>query len=158
MRKLFYGLIIFLSYCGVCSAAGTVTQADTVRENSNMGVVVLTCTADASDGTYPTTILSAEKIGEMRGWYLKHVFIDPGATGPTANSDITITMLGADLLQARGTDLIENATTTSSYFGIGHGTAKVAAPVPYISPITVTISNNSVNSAVIVIYLVFERP
>jgi len=124
--------------------------------------LVWTCTADAADGSYPVVSTDdqtlAGKTGksartftkEIVGWTLHRIAVNPGATGPTANSDFTLLDKDSvDLLDGNGTDLIQNATSKASYPQING----LPAQEPITGALTVTITNNSVNSAVIVITL-----
>ena len=132
--------------------AGTVTQATTTLVD-HIKVVTLTCTADASDGSFPATALTGVP-NNGKGGRLLQIVTDPdGDTAPQDNYDITITESGgADLLLGvganRDTANTEVAVVTSS-----------GAPSVYAGTDTLTlnITNNNVNSAGIVIKLYFTE-
>ncbi len=115
--------------------------------------IILLCTADAALATFPATIINAlDNISkyDLRGMFLSEVKTIPGATGPTDDTDFTITdEYGIDLLTTRGTNAIDNAT--KNWIASG-GSSNY--PMPLITGnITLTITNNSVNSAVVTVVL-----
>lgn len=161
MKKLFLILLIVFT-TSTAYAAGTITgvltRAQTAQGRPVVTKLVLTCTGDSSNGGYPATTLSqffvdaSGRTYVMPGLQLYSVKVIPGTTGPTADSDMTITdEYGVDLLGGKGTNLIKNAAKTWALFGpSGY----------YISPIvtgelTLTITGNSVNSATITIVIEF---
>lgn len=140
-------------------AAGTIVGAIN-RIQSQQGrpqivKVFLTCTASADDHTYPETIVNTlENVSDydLRGLSLYSVKAIPGTTGPTDNSDLTITDEdGVDLLGGKGENIIDNAT--SSFIPAGPGA--FAQPAPITGDITINLSGNSVNSAVVTLVLLF---
>jgi len=161
MKKLFLILLIVFT-TSTAYAAGTITgvltRTQTQQGRPQVTKLVLTCTADADAATYPATTLSqffvdaSGRTYVMPGLQLYSVKVIPGTTGPTADSDMTITdEYGVDLLGGKGTDLIKNSAKTWALFGpSGY----------YISPmvtgeLTLTITNNAVKSAVITIIIEF---
>lgn len=127
--------------------AGTVVVTTHAQGRRRVRRIVLTATGDAADGSFPATVLPAfeGRIVEVR--------TNPGTTAPTDNYDIAITdQNGVDRLQG----LAANRDTTNSE------TAPVVYSGTAINPVvelgdvlTLAITNNSVNSAVIVIELVY---
>jgi len=145
--------------------AGTITmniENHRVFGETTTRELIFTCTADSAAATYPATSTGTKTNSthnrtfteHITGWFLQKIIVDPGATAPTVNSDLTITdSHGIDILDGNGTDLIHNTTSKQSYFMI----AGVTSLQPILGDLTVTITNNSVNSAIIVISLVCVR-
>lgn len=132
--------------------AGTITSTLTqfgIR-NSALGtnpgfLLTATCTADAADGSFPATVLArtGAELGSTDGLYLQQVVTNPGSTAPTDNWDMTITDVdGVDMLGGAG----QNRHTTTSQVCFPTITAR-----PTSGALTLNISGNSVNSAVIVV-------
>lgn len=131
--------------------AGTImANAKTIK---NIIEVALICAADAAAATFTATVLnSLPGMPDILGYYLYSVKAWPGATAPTDASDLTITDKdGIDLLGGRGTDLIDATTMTSCCAG----SVANAMPMPVMGPITINITNNAVNAAVINLKLLF---
>ncbi len=136
--------------------AGTITQKMQSWGSSRNGTWVmhftLTCTGDSSDGSFPATVLGYKRA--IRGARLEAMETNPGTTAPTALYDVTLTDDGGyDLLGGAGAN--RSATVTERVIpvlGTGtYGTASVNGDT------TVNITNNSVNSAGIVIDLWFSK-
>jgi len=152
--------------------AGTIAIAsasDVKRIYNNFGgeldsiSVMLTCTADASAATYPdATINSATtNLGfDPDGMYLTRVEIvgNTGGTEPTSDSDLYLyhksggVAKAIDILDGNGVDQIDNDQNRVVYPAIDGQPAAWKVT----NDLTVTISGNSVNSAVTYITLVFE--
>ena len=131
--------------------AGTVTQATTTLVD-HIKVVTLTCTADASDGSYPSTALTGVP-NNGKGGRLLQIATDPGATAPQSNYDIVLTEGGgADLLLGVGA----NRHTSTSEVAIieSNGAHPVYAGT---DTLTLALSNNNVNSALVTIKLYFTE-
>ena len=131
--------------------AGTVTQATTTLVD-HVKVVTLTCTADASDGSYPATALTGVP-NNGKGGRLLQIATDPGATAPQSNYDIVLTEGGgADLLLGVGA----NRHTSNSEVAIieSNGAHPVYAGT---DTLTLALSNNNVNSALVTIKLYFTE-
>ncbi len=163
MKKLFFAVILVFMMTQPVWSAGACVQSPLSSDSEYIMMVKLVCTADAAAATYP--VATFVNLSQIKGWYWKHLKIAPGSTGPTADSDVTFTEVldaatGQDLLQTRGTNLIENAAVTSSYFGVGHDTNTLGTPALITSESTykVTITGNSVNSAVITLRFYAESP
>lgn len=109
--------------------------------------IVATCTADASNGSYPATDLPpfSGKLLALR--------TNPGATAPTDNYDITLVDAdGVDRLQGVGGN---RSTTNSQEVAIVYSGTTIH-PACAWEKLTLTLANNAVNSAVTVITLVYE--
>ncbi len=115
--------------------------------------IILTCTADADAASYPATVINTlENIAkyDIRGMFLSEVKTIPGSTGPTDDTDFTITdEYGVDILGSRGTNAIDNATKNHIVAGV----ASNYQPALITGNLTLTITNNSVKSAVVTIVL-----
>lgn len=122
--------------------AGTVTET---RVNGHlMTTIELTCVADAADGSFPNTTITA-----LREWFLYSIETVPGGTAPTANYDVELQSSRAtDLLGGNGAD--RSATAKELAY-------PATAPAMVDGTLTQVISNNSVNSATITIVYQFVR-
>lgn len=127
--------------------AGTVTQSHVKR--GPIGVVVLTCTADADDASYPSTDLTTKISGKLLA-----LETDPGATAPTANYDIVLNdASGHDVLQGVGAN--RHASNTEKVQIVYSGTV-IHPPVSKYDTLTLAITGNSANSAVTVVKVYYE--
>jgi hypothetical protein len=127
--------------------AGTISESLTC-DVAPVKVVTFTCTADSSDGSYPATTVSANIKGR-----LLQIVTDPQSTAPQDNYDITVTdSVGADLLLGVGA----NRDTSNTEVAIveSNGAHSVVAET---DTLTLTITNNNVNSAGIVIKLYWSE-
>ena len=131
--------------------AGTITQAVTTVVD-HVKVVTLTCTADSSDGSYPATALTGVPSNGVGGRLLQLV-TNPGSTAPQDNYDITLTDAeGSDFLLGKGA----NRDTSNSEVAVIQidGAHPVYAGT---DTLTVNITNNNVNNAVVVIKLYYTE-
>jgi len=123
-------------------------------DHDSMIEVRLECTADSAAATYPAYTLKSKggNTIDLTGYFLYSAKAWPGATAPTDATDLTITDIdGVDLLGGRGTDFIDATSKTST----SAGTLVTDMPMPITSNLTITITNNAVNSAVCYIKLLF---
>ena len=104
--------------------------------------VVFSCVGDASSGSIPdTNLCHVDGLDTpLSGWGLWALEIVPGATGPSASSDVYLKSAdGTDFLDGYGVD------------GLNESTNKLIYPQPSIIPIgstlTLDIDNQSVASA-----------
>lgn len=102
--------------------------------------VQVSFTADDSDGSIPTLELT-----DVRG-YLVQVSTNPGSTAPTDNYDIALN--NADGADVAGGSLADRDTSNSEVVNF-------TTPPLVAEDLTVTITNNAVNSATgtIILYL-----
>jgi hypothetical protein len=130
---------------------GVFTRIQTPQGRPPMAKLVLTCTADAADHSYPVTVLNTlQNDYLLLGKQLYSIKCIPGTTGPTTGTSITITdEYGVDLLGGKGSGLIHNSNKTWALFGPAGSV--VSALVT--GTLTATITGNSVNSAVITIVI-----
>ena len=128
--------------------AGTVTQ--THERRGPIGVHTLTITGDSSDGSVPSTALSVSFSGKLLA-----LETNPGTTAPTDDYDIVITdSEGHDVLQGVGAD--RDATSTE-FISIGISwNSLLNHPIAASDVLTLALTNNSVNSAVVVLKLYYE--
>lgn len=125
--------------------AGTVV----LTSRSDQGVIhraVITCTADVAAATYPATTLAS--LGLSPEGTLLALVTNPGATAPTDNYDIT-------LIDGDGLDRLFG-------YGLNRDTAnselvRPNSPISKGETLTLTLANNSVNSAVVVITLLWSE-
>jgi len=132
---LLLGLFLLLPVSVHC--AGTVTQIYT-RISSDMWLWQMDWTADASDGSVPST---TSKVAFDH--YVIIVITNPGSPAPTDNYDITLT--DSDGIDVMGGELIDRDKSSSEQalpkIGNVYGTRWVNGTL------TMNLTNNSVNSA-----------
>lgn len=121
--------------------AGTVSITD--ARTGTVGRIVATCTADAADGSFPDTALPP-----FSGRLIALV-TNPGATAPTDNYDVTL--VDGDGLDRLGGVGANRDTTTSERVAISGAPA-----CAFGETLTLNIDNNSVNSAIVVVTLIYD--
>lgn len=135
------------------SITGTLTRIQTQQGRPQMVKVELACVADASDGSFPATVLNTLAnivTWDLRGLKLYSVKAIPGAPAPTDASDLTITDAdGVDLLGGKGENLIDATSKTWA----PAGPTGYAVPALIMGNLTINITNNSVNSAAVKLVL-----
>ena len=125
--------------------AGTVSESLTCNI-SPVKVVTFTCTADASDGSFPATTISAN----IKGRLLQIATNPDGTTAPQDNYDITITDADAiDVLQGVGAN---RDTANSEVAAIVYATS-LNPVIAETDTLTLNVTGNNVNSAVTIIKL-----
>ena len=132
--------------------AGTVTT--TMINVSDRGKKIsFAWTADAADGSVPSTELSASQEAAVKGWYLVLALTDPGAVAPTAdydivlNDDFGIDVMGGELADRSSSSSEQAVPKVGSVFGsrlIDGGLSMV-------------LTGNSVNSATGEVVFYFVR-
>ena len=136
-------------------AAGSVTISKPFEVKSTTKTVkeiLITWTADASDGSVPDTTIAATTYG-LQGFRFYSATTDPGSTAPADNYDITL--MDQDGVDVAG-GLLMNRDASSSE-GVFSGLSSVYA-FPYITGnLTFNLDNNSVNSATGTCRVVFEK-
>lgn len=134
--------------------AGTVVLT-TDRIGDWSRAVTITCTGDASDGSFPATNLAtllASAPVPLSG-KLVALQTNPGSTAPTDNYDITLVDAdGLDRLQGLGAN---RDTSNSEAVAIVYSTTSIHPPVAPGETLTLTLANNLVASAVVVLTLYF---
>jgi len=146
---------------GTCTASGPSfihdTSFSTGQKDAGVYVVTYTCTADVSAHTFPSTVISGTATASklLWGWYLYSVETLSGATQITNSSSYTIKdASGFDLMGTKGASAISNSTTV--------GVKTFAFPAsggfsPTVGPLTLAITGNSVDSAVVTVELTFVK-
>jgi hypothetical protein len=134
--------------------AGTVTAAltriPTDIGRPKMAKVVLTCTADATAHTFPSTVLNTLLLAagfDIRGMRINSVKVIPSAvTPPTNASSMTIKdEYGVDLMDEAGVTFIPAAGTAWTINSI--------FPAFITGDITLAITGNLVDSAVLTLVI-----
>ena len=139
---------------GLGTIVGTIERINTAK-NKPLVILTLLCTAgavgDANAHLFPATIINALAAisgFDLRGLKLYSIVTVPGTTGPTDNSDLTITdRYGADILAGAGANIIDN--TAINRVVMNPDTAAVIIT----GNLTVNITNNIVDSAVVTLVL-----
>lgn len=127
-------------------AAGTVTQEH--QALGNIRRIVFTCTADAADGSFPATAVSVKFEGR-----LVSLETNPGSTAPTDDYDIVLTDAhGLDVLRGAGGN---RDTANTEIAAVVFSSTSAHPMVDETDTLTLAISNNSVNSATVVIVLTY---
>jgi len=119
--------------------------------------LAITCTADAANGSFPSTNLLT-LIQAMTGFsgaampegQLFAIAADVGATAPTEGWGLALTRYGADILdgQCASMPAVDDQVPLERPIVFAGGSVTAAS-----DPVTIDITGNSVNSAVIVLYL-----
>jgi hypothetical protein len=169
MKRLLFVLLGFLMVAvlppvSVCWGATAGACVETVQDITptagtsatypvNIKQVTLTCTGNSGDGTFPAIDI-AETTQMLKGWYLYKVITDPGATKPTDNWGLTITNSnGLDVLGGVASGNRDETNTES----VVPKNNSIAQYPPVLGTWTLNIAGNSVNSALLVIKLIFAR-
>ena len=160
---IFCVLVLVNSYA--FATVGTCTQAlsDTTDVETKAVVfktLTFVCTADVSAGTYPSTVVNSANMTELLGgWFLMTGSSLNGATGPTASSVIKLTTTTeGDILGGAGkTATAATAGLDSKFKPIVDTVYLVSGVVPITSGLTLAITGNSVNSAVVTLVFKFIK-
>ena len=140
------GLIIL---SGASFAAGAIVVSDFVSAGAGEYEITYTCTADASGATFIATATTRPLYG-----YVYEVVTNPGSPSPTALYDITLT--DSDGVDIMGGQLLNRSATVSESAVPKNDGVRCDRKVN--SVLTINITNNSVNSAVIVVKVRFYLP
>lgn len=155
MKMFFVALVaILLSFFSTipCFAAGTVVAGTpswfVIGGQRQRLVLPITCTADALNATYPTLAIDPATYG-IKGWYLWLVETDPGTTGPTNGAwDLDITNAHG-FLESQNLIDDRSSTATQQVRGVTLGYPQI------LNTWTLSLADNAVNSAVVVVYFTF---
>jgi hypothetical protein len=130
--------------------AGSVRQ-ELVEYGRRCRVIKLHCVGDSVDGSIPDTSVLDRLKYRVAGWSLDSVKVYPGATGPTADSDLEVEDGdGLDMLGGEGTDLIKNSAASVTV----PSRDSIRGPVPITGGMTIKVTNQAVASALYRIDLV----
>ncbi len=145
-RLLWLAALLVLALTVPVGAVGTITQAHYTI--GNIRKVVFTCTADAANGSFPSTAISIPIEGRLLA-----IETNPGSTAPTDNYDIAITDAeGLDVLQGAGQN---RDTANTEMAAIVFASTSVHPAVDESDTLTLAITNNAVNSATITIVVYY---
>lgn len=160
MKKLIVLMMITLAMTTQAFGVGSSVISDPVRlygnvtAYGNMYILTVSFVADASDGSFPPVTMTASQASDLTGYWLSHVKVNPGTTGPTDNSDITVKWGATDVLGANGANVVDN---TAEGYCTPKGSDGGAQWPMTGEALTVGITNNDVNSAIVEVQLVFDK-
>ncbi len=127
-------------------AGSSVTQVH--QTLGHIRKIVFTATGDDSDGSFPATAITDKIEG-----HLVELVTNPGSTAPTDNWDVVLNDAnGLDKLQGVGAN---RDTTTSEAAPIVFSGTSLHPVVAKDDTLTLTITGNSVNDAIIVLTLIY---
>lgn len=155
MKKILILIAAIMLMASNLYAAGSCTETVYDEKPSGVVVVKLDCTGDSGNGSIPTISLSSNAMALIKySYYFLGVIVDPGATQPDA-ADVTVNMLGMDLLGGKGVNLI-HATSTQDV--LPYSTFLSAYRyLPIIDSVTFAVANQSTVSATYTAYLMFVK-
>lgn len=143
-------IILFLMVHVTAMGAGTATYTITEPRDGKAMIINVSVTDDGASGTTAT-------FDNVVGWWFCSMETNPGSTAPTDNYDIALNTAGGfDILGGAGENR-DTASTETAYPTIDSTTGQKAC-VPVNSPLTMSVSGNSVANAVIGIKFFFQRP
>jgi hypothetical protein len=149
MKKVFILAAIMILWAGMVFGAGTSVITSITPYPDGVTYVLVTITGDADGGTVPDLVISG-----YRGQYVCQIWTNPGTTQPTDNWDLYLKYDGGDLLRAGGEN--RDTANTEVTYPLTVGTA-LGGCVYVPGDLTLSVSGNSVNSAVATIQLLFHR-
>lgn len=118
--------------------------------------VVLTCVADDGTNLFPATVINSlvddyDAGIKLEGLYLLTVGSTPGSPAPTDGTDLELLQDSVDMLNAKGSNLIDSTTSEITWAG----SSGQDFGMPVCGDITTGISGNSVASAATTLVLIF---
>jgi hypothetical protein len=156
VKKKAFALLLLLSLLlpTLSFAAGQATTIGTINRFSRpdgynfVTIIPITFVADNGTAAFATTTINPTTY-KIEGWYLYKVKTDPGATGPSNGAwDLDITDAEGYLISQNLVDNRSSTTTQEVKFTSGFPTID--------STWTLSIADNVVNSASVVVYLHFR--
>ena len=144
MRRLLILLAILCLPIAAFGAGSWETSIPRHYEDESVKTLTLEWTADAAAATVPNYSFTTIDKAFVSGWNLFMVVTDPGATAPTDNYDITI--LDQYSVDVAGGELEDRDTTNTEQVVPSIGSAYGGRTIDG-GTVTVTVSNNAVNSA-----------
>lgn len=121
------------------TAAGSVTTSIAANGVNEIQVWTLTFTADAKDGSIPSTTMTESELKNVQGYYVYQIITNPGSTAPTPKWDVVI--LNSDgVADVLGGQCLNRDTANS----------ETCYPLNYYlvdAALVMGISGNAVNSA-----------
>jgi hypothetical protein len=160
MRLVKYLLLLAVLLPSVAFGASSYTYSYQGAAGYGPFVMEIDIVADSGDGSVDNITLGSSSVAlsdieqlRQKGYFLYALVTDPGTTAPTDNYDITLNSVtpagtAIDMLGGNGANRDEANTEYASM--------QVAYPVTNTT-MTLTVSNNSVNSAQIKVLLFFAR-
>lgn len=149
MKRLFSLLVgvLFTLVPVLVMAAGTVVAGHVKNYPHGIKSIAFTCTGDSSNGSFPSDVDTGR---DLKG-FIFLVVTNPGTTAPTADYDIVLN--DGDGIDIMGGELGDRSATVSEQaiplIDAAFGSRYVFGRV------TPVITNNSVNSAVIVLTIYY---
>ena len=145
IKKILSIVMVLVLFSATTFAAGSwVLTASGSQPGSERMWRQYTGTADSADGSLP-----AHTVTGFHDFYIYSIETWPGGTSPTDATDLTLldAVTGEDLLGANGTDAID-ATTPKTIFP---RSAAMSLNFYHLvkGNMTINVTNNSVNSAII---------
>ena len=142
MKKIIFFIVTCIfAFTSNVWAAGSCAQSVDLFKNTNFAVLNFYCKGDASNGSFPSTAISADTLSKIGGFYITEVRTYPGGTAPTDLYDIVINDAGG--LDLMGGNLANRSTSSPQR----------AFPPTMASAVgdafSLVITNNSVASALI---------
>lgn len=154
MKKILC-LIAFLLIPSLVFAAGSCSDSVTFNAGEIYEVTV-TCTADASDGTFPNKSITLPSHGAF--YFVSVEYAHGTSTQVTNNSDMTLlSPSGTDLLNGNGTDFMAAATTHAIASAKDWKNTYITPPVYGTLTQTVTQATTATNSATITLVYKFKK-
>ncbi len=146
--------LLALPSVGESAAVGTCGQSVETPWNQSGGkILIFRCTASADDGSFPSTDTSAEITAAIEGLYIAEVRVNPG-TAPTTLYDIVLNDVdGIDLM---GGTMADRSATVSQRSIPAVAPGIYGGTLAY-GPLTLAITGNLVNSAVVVVKVFLAR-
>lgn len=156
MKKLIIIILVLLFTTSAFAAVPGKVYQKIRFLNENMRVVIFQCIGNSGDGTIPDTDTNKEITRMITGWYLVKVLAVPGATTPTALSDVYIKdTFGEDLLEGDGVDILDDVDAESIY--PRDASSLTTRGIPITGVITLDIDNQNKVLGLYEIQLVFDR-
>lgn len=115
---------------------------------------------EADGSTFADTSITqdnANALITLEGYWLSDIKVVPGTTGPTENSDLTITNGGTDILGGNGSNIVDNTGSgfCKPYGSNGDAQYQITGPE---DALIFNIDNNAVSGASVTIYIGFDKP
>jgi len=164
MKKYLIALMIVLwassaFALGTCTTPGVVDTINPDAYEVPVRTIVYTCTGDAANGTFPSTVFSVDDMKKLKGYALIAGSWKNGSTGATANSTLTLSTTNkGDILGGAGKGPTANTAALQSKFKpITDTTYLVSGWVVITEDLTlqVTQAGSATNSAIAIIVFDF---
>lgn len=168
MKKFLVGLALLVGMFAVIPSAyavhandDAVTQSLWCAPSGVMCVFTFAWTGDSTDGVVDAdsasgAVMTTANFTKVKGYYAYPIITNPGSTSPTTLYDITLPDSdGMDL--AGGLLANRSATVTERIVPKIDTTNSIYGGAPLLSPVTLTITNQAVNSATGTVIIVLWR-